>query len=124
MKSADFLDLLQRHFGVDSDNKLARCLRWDRVRISKYRTGRREFDDATCAEVADILDLAPAYVMAQIAAERADCTRVREVWQSLARMLEHAGPSKAALVLVCVLFGSMASDFAYGMQTAADCILC
>lgn len=120
MKSSDFLDLLQAHYGVASDRKLADRLGWDQTRVSKYRTGSREFDDATCAEVAERLELAPAYVMAEIAAERADCTKVRETWEALARMLKDVKPHRAAVLLLAFIGSQAALE---GARTAV-CILC
>lgn len=102
MKSADFLDALQRKFRVNSDRKLAAQLGWDRARLSGYRTGRREFDERTCYAVAQLLNVSPAWVMAEIAAERADCTEVRDVWKAMARMLRDV-KTHAASVLIGVL---------------------
>jgi transcriptional regulator with XRE-family HTH domain len=123
MKSADFLDALQRKFNVKSDRKLAAQLGWPGARVSKYRTGSREFDEQTCAAVAQLLNVSPAYVMAEIQAERADCTEVKEEWRAVAKMLKGIRTSAKRAVYglllgLAILGGAPESSQAAGFERA------
>jgi plasmid maintenance system antidote protein VapI len=74
--AADFLDALQMKMGVPSDYALARELGVTTTRISNWRTGRNTFDEGMAIQVAALLGMDPAYVLACAAAER---TKRRDV---------------------------------------------
>ena len=107
MKSRDFLNQLQNHYGVDSDNKLSAIIGWDRTRISMYRTGKREFDDKTCVTVAHILGVPPLYVIGEIKAERESDPEVRDVWIHLADWVTKAAKKGQAAVWALLAVGAL-----------------
>ncbi len=52
MKSANFLDAIKKKYGIKTDYPLGQILKISPSTISKYRTGQREFHEATCELVA------------------------------------------------------------------------
>lgn len=95
MNSADFLDAVRERHGLPSDNQAAKLLGIPPARISMYRTGARQFSDETAQTVAAALDADPGYVMAEIAAERAKRSDVKDAWRRLAELARHASPAVA-----------------------------
>jgi transcriptional regulator with XRE-family HTH domain len=76
-------DLKQRH-GLKTDGDLHRLLGVSRERISKYQQGHDHFGDEMCIQVAELLDLNPAYVLACVAAERTKSESARKAWRHVA----------------------------------------
>ncbi len=97
MNSADFLDAVRRRHKLTSDYQVGKLTGIKPSRISMYRIGKREFDDATCLAFAEALGKAPLYVIAEIQAERAKKPDIKKVWKALARMTKKA---KAAALLI------------------------
>lgn len=100
MKTIDFLDAIKRRHHLATDYRLGKFLRWPQGRVSMYRTGRREFDDASCVQVARALDLPAAYVLACISAARAKNDETKRAWQDAAKLLKKGA---AAVILATVL---------------------
>lgn len=103
MNSADFIDMLRAKRELSSDNKVAKYMGMEQSHISSYRTGRREFSDATCAKFAEALELPATYVIAEIHAHRAKDSSVKIIWQNLAETIRK---SHAFVIVVLIgLFG-------------------
>ena len=96
--TVEFLDAVKARHGLTSDYALARLLGVVPSAIYGYRAGRSHLDEGICLTVAKALDVAPGYVLACVAAERAKRTEVARAWRELAK--QAAGV--AALVLVAV----------------------
>ena len=90
MKSADFLDAIKKKYGIKTDYRLGRILKISPSRISRYRTGQREFDEATCELVAIELNEPMEFLLAEIQAVRATRTKHEAAWRSLARLAKKA----------------------------------
>lgn len=91
MKSTtELLDAVKRQHGLTSDYQLAKLLAMQTARISHYRAGRRFLSDETALQVAKLLDVAPGYVLAIVAAERAQTEEIRKAWQRAAKALAGA----------------------------------
>ena len=90
MKSADFLDAIKKKYGIKTDYRLGRILRISPSRISRYRTGQREFDEATCELVAIELNEPMEFLLAEIQAVRATRTNHDAAWRRLARLAKKA----------------------------------
>ena len=117
MNSAQFLDAVKAKHALRSDYQAGKFLGIKQGRISMYRTGRRQFDDATCLLFAKALDLGPLHVIAEIQAERAKEPELERVWKALARMTKKA--TVAALTIIILGSASMAPMPADGgLQTA------
>ena len=86
MNSAEFMDALKKKYGIKTDLRLGQILKISHSRIAMYRTGKREFDEDTCALVAIELDEPMEYVMAEIQAVRAARSNHTAAWRRLGRL--------------------------------------
>jgi hypothetical protein len=96
MNTVDFLDLVKRRHNVPSDYALAKLLGVRHQTVSMYRTADSTLGDQTALRVAELLELRPEYVLACVAAERAQVPGVRSAWLRAAQTLA-AGVAVAAV---------------------------
>ena len=121
MNSAEFLDAVRAKHGFTSDYQVSKFLQLSSGRVSQFRTGVRQFDDATSIKIAAALGEAPLYVIATINVVRAKRTEVRDVWESCAKLgksIKINGAEVLSVVSVGVLAGL--ADLGAGVV----CILC
>jgi len=90
VKSADFLDAIKKKYAIKTDYPLSQILKISPSQISGYRTGQREFGEATCELVAIELDEPIEYLLAEIQAVRATRTKHEAAWRRLARLAKKA----------------------------------
>lgn len=83
MTTADYLDAVKSRLLLPSDYALQNVIGASRQQISRYRTGKDYLGDDVALRVAEILDVPPGRVLADVAAERAKSDAVREVWRRL-----------------------------------------
>jgi hypothetical protein len=114
MKSADFLDAVKARHGLSTDYQLGKFLRWPQARVSMYRTGKRELDDAACVQIAAALDVPAPYVLACIAAQRAKSAAIKKHWEAAAKLLK---TGTAAAIVAATL---AVSQFAPSPARAAE----
>jgi len=96
MKTTEYLDAIKRKHGIQSDYAISKTLGISRQAISNYRKGSAFFDDVVCLKVAELLNLDPMKVIADIHMERTKDPEVRKIWRRLARQVGRA----AAVVLL------------------------
>jgi hypothetical protein len=94
--TADLLDEFKRAHGIESDYALARFLDVRKQVVSRYRTGVHTLGPDLAFRIADDLGMDRGYVLACMAAERAQSEPERQVWRRLAERL--AGIAAAVLV--------------------------
>ncbi len=102
--AADFLDDLQRRFGVTSDYALQPFTGWKRQQTTRYRTGRTTFDDTTAAKVGKWLNLNPAYVSTCMAWQRAKTPEQKSMW---ATVVKNLATSAGALAVAGIAIGAL-----------------
>lgn len=85
LTTIDFLEAIKTRHNVTSDYALAKYLGLTRSAISKYRNTKTAFDETMALRVAEALEIDPAYVLACVSFERANCTEAKEAWQRLAQ---------------------------------------
>lgn len=122
------LDAVKKAKGLPSDYALAPFLGVTRSHVSKWRVGRESLSDEKALQVAETLDLEPSYVLALMAAERAERAGnayAVEIWSKLAALLKKTYGQAAALgvVLAWPVVG-MVWNGAAAVGRAAVCILC
>lgn len=122
MKTAEMLDAAQKKLGVNSDYALAKAMGITKGRIGHYRTGIRTPDEQACFQLADILGIDPAAVIAAVKAERETEPSKAAFWRM------QAGKYAAALgVLTMLNSGSVAAAIGHGYTAAvkitAVCII-
>ena len=86
MKSADFLDAIKKKYAIKTDYPLSQILKISPSQISGYRTGQREFGEATCELVAIEIDEPIEYLLAEIQAVRATRTKHEAALRRLGRV--------------------------------------
>ncbi len=101
MKTAEYLDQVKEKLNLSSDYQLAREIGVSTGGIANYRKGRNTFDQFVCFQVADILEINPAEIIANIQAERETDKFKREYW------LEKAQQFGRAALLAGVILGLM-----------------
>lgn len=114
--SVELLDAVKQKYRMTSDYQLAKRLGESRNRISNYRVGRSTFDETMALKIAHELDLDEGYVLACIAAERAQHEETRKAWERVARRL-----ATAAAIAVCIVpFGTPSPAEASSVQRVAQ----
>jgi plasmid maintenance system antidote protein VapI len=83
------LDAVKAKYGIDSDYALAKQLMITRQTISHLRAGDRFIGEDVALQVAQALDVSPAYVLSCAAAERATGDK-KKVWERVAKRLATA----------------------------------
>lgn len=84
MNTSEYLAALRVKVGARSDYALIPTLGVTRQTLTNYRQGRTAFDDRVALHVAGLLEIDPARVLADMAAERATSPEVRAIWQRVA----------------------------------------
>lgn len=96
MNTADYCAALKRRLKIESDYGLAKRLGFSRQRVSNYTNGLRVFDNETAVRVAELLQLDPLRVIADMELERASSPDQRKFWERI----------KAAAVLAAFYVGA------------------
>lgn len=84
--SVDFFDLLIDKYVLRSDRRLAAMLDVDPSLISKHRKFRFGMSNDLALKVASLLDYDPAFVLACVNYERANCAEEKEIFFRLAAL--------------------------------------
>ncbi len=102
-KTLDYIEAIKARYKPDagelSDYRVSKLLGIKPQSVSVYRTKGGTLDDTTALKVAELLDLDPAEVLANMHAERAKDEKVRKIWEALAEHLHSA----AAGVMLAIL---------------------
>jgi transcriptional regulator with XRE-family HTH domain len=99
----DLLDAVKARYKLPSDYALAAFLGLTRAHVSKYRCDRESLSDEKAMKVAELLGIDAGYVLALMAAERANRTHneaALSAWSKVAERLKTCGAAAALLLLV------------------------
>jgi N-acyl-D-aspartate/D-glutamate deacylase len=125
--TADYLDDLQKKFGINSDYALAKRMGWHRQQVSHYRLLKGAFDDETGIKIAAILEIDPAAVLLDMHAQRAKNEDVKNVWKKIAEQLGGVAAALAVLSFLPLSMGGTgtahANDF-FGNHEITSYTLC
>lgn len=106
--TTEFLEGVKATYGLTSDYKLAKFLGISTASISRLMQKKDFLGDENAIKVANLLKIAPAYVLSCVHFERAKKAEEKAVWQSI---IEKFGGLAASVLLGVALF-SAAPDFA------------
>lgn len=81
-KTAEYLDLCKEKLMFSSTYKLAKHWGVGENLLSQYYNGRNSPDEFMCFKIAEVLELDPAYVIAQIKSESEKNEKKREYFRS------------------------------------------
>ena len=129
--TVEFLDGLKDRLKIKSDYQLAKELGVSHTRISNWRRGRNTFDERIAVQVAHLLTLDPAYVLACMAAERSKRADVKTAWKKAAQRIGMGTAAVVAAVLLgadqgaqLVEIVSASAPALYIMSNAALAVTC
>lgn len=97
------LNDLKKTYGLGSDYALSKFLGCSHNRISNYRRGVSHLDDLMAYKVAELLELDPAELVAQINMERAKRPEERKAWKEILERLGSAAAGVAAVAVAATL---------------------
>lgn len=107
MTTNEYLDAIQSRFNDCSDYRIAKIIGCLPSTISRYRAGKANFCDETALKVAELLEIPPGQVLADVAAERTKCPAARKAWREAARTL--SGVAASVFIGVSVVFAALPS---------------
>ena len=87
MDMAKVIDEAKEKLGVESDYSLAKRLEIPNPRISEYRSGKARPDAYACARLAEILEMDPFELLAQVEAETEKNETRRTYWKKVAERM-------------------------------------
>ena len=114
MKTAEYIAVAKTQIGQSSDYALAKSLGTDASTVAHWTKGRSVPDNRFAVKLADILELDPMEVLANIEIERAErkgALEAAEFWRDRLRRLSTGVKKQAAkgigTALTCLLAGSI-----------------
>jgi len=102
VKTTEYLDAVKKRLAIASDYALQVPLAVTKQTISRYRNGGT-FDHLVALRVADVLELAPEKVIADMELERTTVPELQAVWKRISR--------KVAGVLIPAVLAIGAASF-------------
>lgn len=122
MRTDELLNAVKIKLELRRDADLARTLETSTARIAQWRTGKSAPDDQACFQIADILGVDPAAVIALVKAERETEPSKAAFWRK-----QTARYAAALGVLTMLNSGSVAAAIGHGYTAAvkitAVCIM-
>lgn len=101
MKTADYIEALKPLAKARSVYAVARLLEMDDSTVRHYAKGRRCLDDFAAVKIAELLDLPPMQVIADVNAERESNPVRKMYWQEMSKKL--VGLSAAVVLSIGAL---------------------
>ena len=120
-RTVEYLDELKRRYGISSDYKLAKLIGITYQAVSQYRNKGTTLRDDVALKVAELLELPPGKVLADMQAERAKDARVRDAWRQIAARMADAAAWAGVVILAGVfgvVFGLLPSKAEAGQSVA------
>lgn len=117
--TADFLNDIKNKYELPSNYALAKLMKQTETSVSRWIHGKTTLSDENSIQVAELLHVEPAFVIACVHAERSKESAVRMIWEKMANTMHHA-----AAVLVVVFFVGALLVTPNVSFAAVDCILC
>ena len=118
-----YLDEIKARYGLPSDYAVAKLLKISPANVTGYRKGKSGFDDERALIVAELLEIDPVIVLADMNAMRTKCPAARDVWERVARSTAAA---VFAVFLAVFVFAGVPSpaQAATALQALEHCLLC
>lgn len=108
-KTIELLEEVKARYGLKSNYALAKKLGQTDTDIARWMKGKNTLGDDAAMQVADLLDLDPAYVVACMHAERAKHESERKLWERIASMAVAASVVGLVAGLALILSGGAIS---------------
>lgn len=108
MKTIDYMNAMNSKFEA-TDYRISKLLNVSTAATTRWRSGKGTFDDTTAIRVAQLLELDPAEVVADMHAERAKDEQVRDLWQRMAKQF-HRAAAVGGVAVILSLGGGGSGD--------------
>lgn len=99
MKSSDYIDAIKEQHSLRSDYAASKLIGISPNRLSNYRTNRSDFDSDIIPRIAELLNIDPAVIVADIAAARAKTPFERSAYERLASLARAAAITASVIVV-------------------------
>lgn len=119
MDMSKVIDRAQEKLGVSSDYELAKKLDMPKQRISAYRKGEEKPNAYACARLAEVLDVDPMALLAQVEADTEKNEARRNYWRALLKRI--GAEVTASFFVVCVASLSENADATICKKSEAYC---
>lgn len=103
MNTIDYLEAVKKRLQITSDYRLSKDLKIPQTTVSNWRNGKRQLDDENAIKFAQILEMPPGVILADMHAERATDTITKNTWSKIAKQLQAIA---VTVLLSVVLIGS------------------
>lgn len=110
-KTAEFLDKCKEKLNISSTYALAKYFDIDETALRNYYAGRRIPDEFSCFKIAEILEIDPAYVIAQIKSESEKNEKKRDYFRSFGGTSRKIAASIILGLALSLSWLSAGSDF-------------
>lgn len=117
MKTDEMLDAAKRKLQITSDYALAKALETSTAKIGQWRTGKRTPDEQACFQIAEILGIEPAAVIAAIRLDREKEPGKVEFWKRQAARYATSAGVVATLLAGSAQAGTLGNVAAHGNST-------
>lgn len=105
VKSSEYIDALKQRHSLRSDYAASKLIGISPNRLSNYRTDRSDFDADIIPRIAELLDMDPAVIVADIAAARAKTAFERSAYERLASLARAAAMAASVTAVTNVSVG-------------------
>lgn len=101
--TVQFLNAVKKKHGLKSNYALAKFMGQTETNISRWMNGKGALSDENAMQVADLLGIEQAYVVACIHAEREKIPSVKKMWEHTAEVLYGLAAAVAVFALALTL---------------------
>lgn len=118
-RAATYLNRAKKKLGITTDYQLAKQLGVSRGAVNNYRKKRSTFDEYTAFQIAEILEIDPAIVIANIKAETEKDEFKREFWEEKVRQFGQVAVLTILVTntLLQITKAMFYNDFLYSLST-------
>ena len=116
MKAINYIDKIREKFNA-SDYKAAQIVGISPARVSTYRRGKSNtFEDDVSIKVAELLDINPAEVIAEMHKEKAKTRKEKAIWEAITKAIR----TTAAAFLMTAIIALASTNTPFDSVVYAD----
>ncbi|OCH17118.1 DUF3693 domain-containing protein [Aliivibrio logei] len=119
MYASKLLDAYKTAKNYIQDKQIAADLNIDKAKISRIRSGRLYLSENEALYLAEETKLDPEMVMIYLAADKCKTSQAKQLWENLAKKLNHQG-----LQMLSISFMGLLGVFSGSEESLYECALC
>lgn len=101
--TSEYIKQIERRYGTTNGKELGRLLGVAEMSISRYRKESHGFADDVAVRAAQLLDIDPGVILAELQIERAPEGIAKEMWSKVLKQLTAAGMTAVVLMTPSLL---------------------